>query len=62
MSPRKTYKSPKRPDWRRIEAITDEQIAVAVASDPDAAPLIGAEWIKGAKPVAPVRSARRCKP
>jgi uncharacterized protein (DUF4415 family) len=42
-----------RIDWRRIDGITDEQIAAAVASDPDAAPLIGPDWIKKARLVAP---------
>jgi uncharacterized protein (DUF4415 family) len=33
--------------------MTNEDIAAAVASDPDAAPLLGADWLKKAKLVAP---------
>jgi uncharacterized protein (DUF4415 family) len=41
-------------DWRRFDALTDADIAAAVASDPDAAPLLtSASWLKKAKLVAP---------
>ena len=43
----------KKIDWRRFDAIGDEDIATAVASDPDAAPLLRGDWIKKAKLVAP---------
>jgi hypothetical protein len=42
-------------DWRRFDAITDNEIAAAVATDPDAAPLIRGDWIKKAKLIAPTR-------
>ncbi len=32
-----------RADWARVDALTDEDIAKAVASDPDAVP-IGIDW------------------
>ena len=32
-----------RSDWARVDALTDEDIAKAVASDPDAVP-IGIDW------------------
>lgn len=32
-----------RTDWARVDALTDEDIAKAVASDPDAVP-IGIDW------------------
>lgn len=46
-------KAAKKVDWRRIDAITDEEIAAGVAADPDAPPLIGPDWIKKAKLIAP---------
>ncbi len=43
----------KKIDWRRFDAISDDEIATAVAADPDAAPIIGPAWLKKAKLVAP---------
>ena len=44
----------KKVNWRRIDAMTDEDIAAAVAADPDAAPLLtSASWLKKAKLVLP---------
>lgn len=40
-------------DWARVDALTDEDIAKAVAEDPDAAPLLDAEWFKQARIVLP---------
>jgi uncharacterized protein (DUF4415 family) len=42
-------------DWARLRHQTDEDIARAVASDPDAAPLADAEWVSAARVVAPER-------
>ncbi|MGB7213407.1 MAG: BrnA antitoxin family protein [Gemmatimonadales bacterium] len=38
-----------RTDWPRVNALTDLDIAAAVASDPDAAPLLDDEWFRHAK-------------
>ena len=47
-------KAPRKIDWRRFDALTDADIAAAVAADPDAAPLLTpASWLKKAKLVAP---------
>jgi uncharacterized protein (DUF4415 family) len=35
-------------DWARVRALTDADIAKAVAADPDAAPLLDDEWFKRA--------------
>jgi uncharacterized protein (DUF4415 family) len=43
----------KKIDWRRIDALTDAEIAAAVKADPDAAPLLTPDWIKKARLVAP---------
>lgn len=40
-------------DWERLRRMTDEDIARAVAEDPDAAPLLDEEWFKRAKLVLP---------
>ncbi len=42
-----------RTDWARVDALTDEDIAKAVAEDPDAAPLLDREWFKKARIVLP---------
>jgi uncharacterized protein (DUF4415 family) len=42
-----------RTDWARVEALTDEDIARAVADDPDAAPLLDEAWFKKARLVPP---------
>jgi len=39
-------------DWARFDAMTDEDIAVAVAADPDAAPLLTDEELNKLRPVA----------
>lgn len=36
---------PSRTDWRRVRRLTDDQIAAAVASDPDAAPIFTEEML-----------------
>ena len=42
-----------RTDWEGVRAQTDEDIERAVASDPDAAPLMGKDWWKEARVVLP---------
>jgi len=37
-----------RTDWKRLDALTDEEIEAAVRSDPDAPPLVDEEWFKRA--------------
>lgn len=36
-------------DWNRVRAQTDEDIAKAAASDPDAAPILDDEWFRHAE-------------
>ncbi len=49
--------APTQTDWKRLRSVTDEDIARAVADDPDAAPLYTAEELKRFKP-APARNKR----
>ncbi|HVA76393.1 MAG TPA: BrnA antitoxin family protein [Candidatus Binataceae bacterium] len=42
-------------DWARVNALTDREIEEAIASDPDAAPILDAEWFRNAKLVIPER-------
>ena len=42
-----------RTDWARVDALTDEDIARAIADDPDAAPLLDDEWFRKARLVPP---------
>jgi uncharacterized protein (DUF4415 family) len=42
-------------DWARVDALTDREIEEAVASDPDAAPILDAEWFRNATLVMPAR-------
>ena len=42
-------------DWARVDALTDREIEEAVASDPDAAPILHAEWFRNATLVMPER-------
>jgi uncharacterized protein (DUF4415 family) len=42
-----------RTDWARVNALTDAQIEEAVRHDPDAAPILGAEWFAAATLVIP---------
>jgi len=49
--------APTQTDWKRLRSMTDEDIARAVADDPDAAPLYTAEEMKRFKP-APARNKR----
>ena len=35
-------------DWKRVDALTDREIAAAVKSDPDAAPILDKKWFKQA--------------
>jgi uncharacterized protein (DUF4415 family) len=42
-----------RTDWKRVRDLTDEDIERAVASDPDAAPLMSKDWWREARVVLP---------
>lgn len=42
-----------RTDWARVRALTDREIEEAVASDPDAAPILDEAWFKQARLVEP---------
>lgn len=42
--------APTLTDWARLRSVTDEEIARAVADDPDAAPIYTAEEMKQFKP------------
>ena len=43
-----------RTDWKRVLSQTDEDIERAVASDPDAAPIMDAAWWREARIVLPM--------
>ncbi len=55
MTVTKTELASTQTDWKRLRSVTDEDIARAVAEDPDAAPLYTAEELKRFKP-APARN------
>jgi uncharacterized protein (DUF4415 family) len=40
-------------DWRRVKALTDEEIEAAVRDDPDAAPICDEAWFEHAELVIP---------
>ncbi|MGI9041186.1 MAG: BrnA antitoxin family protein [Gemmatimonadales bacterium] len=40
-------------DWKRLDAMTDEDIARQIAKNPDAAPLLDEEWFAKARVVMP---------
>jgi uncharacterized protein (DUF4415 family) len=42
-------------DWSRVEELDHRDVVKAIASDPDAAPLLDREWFKTAKLVLPDR-------
>jgi len=44
---------PGRTDWARVDALTDEEIEAAIASDPDAAPILDEAWFREAEIVIP---------
>lgn len=54
---RKVDLAPTQTDWNYLRSATDEDIARAVADDPDAAPLYTDEELKRFKP-APARNKR----
>lgn len=54
---KKAELAPTGTDWERLRTITDEEIARAVANDPDAAPIPTAEELKRYKPT-PARNKR----
>jgi uncharacterized protein (DUF4415 family) len=43
-----------RTDWKRVRKLTDEDIERAVASDPDAAPIMDEAWWRAARVVLPM--------
>ena len=43
-----------RTDWARVERLTDAEIEEAVASDPDAAPILTEEWFRQAQVMPPL--------
>ncbi len=49
--------APTQTDWKRLRSMTDEDIARAVADDPDAALILRADELQRYKP-APARSKR----
>jgi uncharacterized protein (DUF4415 family) len=53
---RRTRRLPKKgkTDWERVRNLTDREIEEAVASDPDAAPLLTKEWLEKATLVLPM--------
>jgi uncharacterized protein (DUF4415 family) len=46
-------KQKSRTDWNRVRSLTDEDIERAVASDPDAAPIMDQAWWRQARVVMP---------
>ena len=42
-----------RTDWALVDAMSDMQIKRAVASDPDAAPIASADWMRNARLLEP---------
>jgi uncharacterized protein (DUF4415 family) len=46
-------------DWARLRAMTDRDIERAVREDPDAAPILDAQWFRKAKLVMPPDRKRR---
>ena len=44
-----------RTDWDRVERLTDAEIDASVAADPDAAPVVDADWFAEAELVMPER-------
>jgi uncharacterized protein (DUF4415 family) len=42
-----------RTNWKRLEALTDEDIERAIAEDPDSAPPLDADWFRKAELVIP---------
>jgi hypothetical protein len=54
---KKTDAAPTQTDWERLRLMTDEDIARAVADDPDAAPIPTEEQLKHYKPT-PARNKR----
>jgi uncharacterized protein (DUF4415 family) len=52
---RRTLKTrrPDKTDWKRVDALSDEEIERAIREDPDAAPILDKEWFRTAKVVMP---------
>ena len=45
-------------DWARVEKLSNRNREKAIASDPDAAPLLDRQWFETAKLVMPKRKVR----
>jgi hypothetical protein len=63
---RRTLKTRKagKTDWKRVDALTDEEIQRAVREDPDAAPIVdkarpGSRWRRSSCAFWPVRNPRK---
>ena len=41
-------KQPQQTDWARVDALSDEEIETAVRDDPDAPPIVEADWFSSA--------------
>lgn len=48
-------KNGKKTDWAKVDALTDAAIRKAVASDPDAPPLLTGDWFRNARLVLPAK-------
>jgi uncharacterized protein (DUF4415 family) len=48
-----TSAGPNKTDWKRVDALTDEDIERAIREDPDAAPLLDEDWFARARVVMP---------
>lgn len=42
-----------RTDWSRLKKIDDKKIRAAVSADPEAAPIVSADWIRQARLLEP---------
>jgi putative transcriptional regulator len=52
----KAWMSPER--WAAFDALTDDDIAAQIASNPDAAPELDDAWFARARLVAPLKAAK----
>ena len=46
-------------DWKRIDALTDADIEQAIQDDPDAAPILDAEFFKAAELIMPLSTKKK---
>ena len=45
-----------RTNWKRVRALTDEEISEAIRKDPDVAPILDKEWFRKARIVIPEKT------